>query len=677
MFRVSGPLRSAVALCSAAAVAIGLVFATPTVAAATTISGNGGTGTVLVAGTTLSAGGYVYSGNGEDQLIMQGDGNLVVVSLGHPIWASDTSGNPGATATMQGDGNLVVYSSTGTPLWSTNTSGHGGASAVMQDDGNLVVYSASRAGLWGSSSYNDALYEPTTLAPGQWLVNPAETCKLVMEGDGNLVEVTSSGTPIWASGTGGNPGATVTMQGDGNLVIYSATGAPLWGSGTSGNDGGAWLSFHNDGNLVVTSASGGALWVSGKRVGSLPSATTLHEDQYVVSGDGVDTLNMQEDGNLVVISLGHAIWASGTSGNPGAYAVMQGDGNLVVYSSSGAGLWASGTSGHGGASVVMQDDGNLVVYSSTGALWAGGSFNNALYAPTTLAVGQWLTIPAETYKLVMQGDGNLVDYTSGGTAVWASGTSGNSGATATMQGDGNLVIYTSGGTPLWSTNTSGNGGAHLTMQTDGSLVVSSSSGTSLWSSAPKAASGGVSPSTTDDYPSAWRNADKDGNGLGTYWGYNRECVSYAAWELYRMNGGTQTPTGTGPGSIPSDWSTYSIDVSDTYGDAGDWATHARANGVPVNDTPTEGSIAEWNRWSNTSTGQPDVNNLDAMQYGHVAVVTAVNSDGSIDIAQYNLRDDGKFSTLQIPSHGRATDTSNGHNAYYVYWPSNFIHFNGR
>jgi hypothetical protein len=42
----------------------------------------------------------------------QGDGNLVVYSSGtmeKPVWASNTSGNPGARCEMQGDGNLVIY----------------------------------------------------------------------------------------------------------------------------------------------------------------------------------------------------------------------------------------------------------------------------------------------------------------------------------------------------------------------------------------------------------------------------------------------------------------------------------------------------------------------------------------------------------------------------------------
>ena len=39
-------------------------------------------------------------------------------------------------------------------------------------------------------------------------------------------------------------------------------------------------------------------------------------------------------------------WASNTSGNPGAWLVVQGDGNLVVYSAGGSPLWSSNTCCH-------------------------------------------------------------------------------------------------------------------------------------------------------------------------------------------------------------------------------------------------------------------------------------------------------------------------------------------
>ena len=90
----------------------------------------------------MIAGQAIYSPNGQYQLIMQGDGNLVEYGPGgQVIWDSATNGNPGASAIMQGDGNLVVYSSAGTALWDSGTYGHAGASLVLNDGGTLeIVY---------------------------------------------------------------------------------------------------------------------------------------------------------------------------------------------------------------------------------------------------------------------------------------------------------------------------------------------------------------------------------------------------------------------------------------------------------------------------------------------------------------------------------------------------------
>lgn len=65
-------------------------------------------------------------------------------------------------------------------------------------------------------------------------------------------------------------------------------------------------------------------------------------------------LLMQGDGNLVLELLPHGyaqlkdripLWSSGTTGHPGAYAVSQGDGNLVVYAPGHRPLWSSNTAG--------------------------------------------------------------------------------------------------------------------------------------------------------------------------------------------------------------------------------------------------------------------------------------------------------------------------------------------
>lgn len=56
--------------------------------------------------------------------------------------------------------------------------------------------------------------------------------------------------------------------------------------------------------------------------------------------------------------------------SPGATAVMQADGNLVIYSTAHKALWSTGTAS-AGAFLVVQADGNVVVYSSANkALWS-------------------------------------------------------------------------------------------------------------------------------------------------------------------------------------------------------------------------------------------------------------------------------------------------------------------
>ena len=47
-------------------------------------------------------------------------------------------------------------------------------------------------------------------------------------------------------------------------------------------------------------------------------------------------------------------------------AIMQGDGNLVIYDPRAHPLWASATAGNAGAWLVGQNDGNLVIYDANG-----------------------------------------------------------------------------------------------------------------------------------------------------------------------------------------------------------------------------------------------------------------------------------------------------------------------
>ncbi len=102
---------------------------------------------------------------------------------------------------------------------------------------------------------------------------------------------------------------------------------------------------------------------------------TLTEGQKLVKGDsltssnGAYTLTLQDDGNLVLASRGHAIWASGTDGQDVVRAEVQKDGNFVVYTADKP-VWHTDTKGKKNVRLVLQDDRNLVLYSGDGTAWS-------------------------------------------------------------------------------------------------------------------------------------------------------------------------------------------------------------------------------------------------------------------------------------------------------------------
>ena len=109
----------------------------------------------------------------------------------------------------------------------------------------------------------------------------------------------------------------------------------------------------------------------------------LNRDQYLLDGGYLISPNGRyratvTSGNLVVMDMQAPTsvkWSSSSSGNWGSGLLMQGDGNLVMYSTANPptnAIWASWTNGTGaGNYLVMQDDANLVVYRADGvAVWS-------------------------------------------------------------------------------------------------------------------------------------------------------------------------------------------------------------------------------------------------------------------------------------------------------------------
>lgn len=169
---------------------------------------------------------------------------------------------------------------------------------------------------------------------------------------------------------------------------YGGAGKPqgAWGAyyGSNPHTDHVHVSFGEDGAAGSTSFFTEVLG-SGPPPPPAPTVSTfngcgwLHQDQMIGtdrplwSCDGRFFLAMQGDGNLVLYrNGGPALWSTQTNGTAGNKAVMQSDGNFVVYDPSHA-LFDTGTYGNSGAELVVQDDGNVVVYQGASALWATGT----------------------------------------------------------------------------------------------------------------------------------------------------------------------------------------------------------------------------------------------------------------------------------------------------------------
>ena len=108
---------------------------------------------------------------------------------------------------------------------------------------------------------------------------------------------------------------------------------------------------------------------------STPYRTTLpiRPGGVIRSDNGQFRLTYQTDGNLVLNDArdGTALWSTATGGTAPGQALMQADGNFVVYGADGGALWSSGTGGNPGAYLWVQDDGGLAVFRADGqTLWS-------------------------------------------------------------------------------------------------------------------------------------------------------------------------------------------------------------------------------------------------------------------------------------------------------------------
>lgn len=152
-------------------------------------------------------------------------------------------------------------------------------------------------------------------------------------------------------------------------------------------------------------------------------------------------------------------------------------------------------------------------------------------------------------------------------------------------------------------------------------------------------------------------ADRDELGF-----FQGDCTSYVAFRVNEADSGLEFASGYG---------------DQEWGFAACWSSAAQSAGVPVNGDPARGAVAEWrHQWVADDFGsgaecneRVSSDNLSAdkagrpRQWGHLAYVESVNSDGSIVISDMNFGD----SACEVRENHVIRPGDPG-------WPDGFIHF---
>jgi outer membrane autotransporter protein len=158
-------------------------------------------GDTLTGGQKIVKGESLTSSNGAYTLTLQDDGNLVLASRGHAIWATGTNGQDVVRAEVQSDGNFVLYTAD-KPVWHTDTKGKKNVRLVLQDDRNLVLYAADGPA-WSTKTETDAPPppEPEAAAPAAEAEPAAEEAAPAPEPEPEPAARTytvESGDTLWA-----------------------------------------------------------------------------------------------------------------------------------------------------------------------------------------------------------------------------------------------------------------------------------------------------------------------------------------------------------------------------------------------------------------------------------------------------------------------------------------------
>lgn len=319
--------------------------------------------------------------------------------------------------------------------------------AVLTVAAVVVAGIAVAAPAHAAASYRGTMKAGTTLVAGDQVTSDNGQYRLVMQGDGNLVEYGIGNAVLYASNTVGNPGAVAALATNGVLTLrLNGKAFKQWGSSTVR---GLHFAVLPDGSMRSVSTTQQVIWNIDSFQSTVRSGNVIQPGTVLRSDSTASrTFTMQADGNLVQYVNGRAAWSSHTNRNPGAYAGVQADGNIVVYAADRRVLWASRTSHAGVGQLVVQLDGNVVLYGA-----------NSLRAWSSQAV-TGLRWPVSSRTITGRfgddrGAGHTPRYHQGtdasvpiGTPVYASGAGSVTSTVANDAAFGNYVIVKYGMTTV-------------------------------------------------------------------------------------------------------------------------------------------------------------------------------------------------------------------------------------
>lgn len=215
------------------------------------------------------------------------------------------------------------------------------------------------------------------LVPEETLTSPGGAYSLRFLADGSLrLYRNSDNSETWVAKSGGRvsqgdsfnflPNTSTRLSRCAGMQKNGASGPPLFWtcapSQVTGMVQDGYLAVQDDGNLVVY-----GLGQSWRATGDFPDGldgitflpgTVFTKGSSFQTPGGTARLDFTPTGNLELYFQGSLKWQSGTSGL-GQNAVMQTDGNFVVYNSAGSPVWASNTQGGSDFYLLLSANGAL------------------------------------------------------------------------------------------------------------------------------------------------------------------------------------------------------------------------------------------------------------------------------------------------------------------------------